>query len=141
MNLTRIGNHDLPLPQRSTDGAAGYDLQAAVAGALAPGERQLVPTGWAWAIPLRMAGLVLPRSGIALRAGVTVANAPGLIDPDYRGEVKVILVNHGKDEFRFEVGDRIAQLMLAPYFDFNAFEVPSLDETARGAGGFGSTGV
>lgn len=141
MNLTRIGEHNLPLPARATDGSAGYDLQAAAAGVLAPGERQLVPTGWAWAIPPRTAGLVLPRSGIVLRNGVTVANAPGLIDPDYRGEIKVILVNHGSDPFEFAVGDRIAQLVLSPFFDFDPFEVPSLEETKRGAGGFGSTGV
>jgi len=135
---------DLPLPAYETAGAAGLDLRAALAaGALAlrPGERLLVPTGLVIALPDGTEGQVRPRSGLALRHGVTVLNAPGTIDADYRGEIKVLLVNHGEASFRIAHGDRIAQLVVAAVLHATIVPVDELTETARGAGGFGSTGV
>jgi dUTP pyrophosphatase len=138
--FTRIGDHDLPLPSYATDGAAGIDLRAAEAHRLTPGERRLVATGFAVALPPSCEGQVRPRSGLAVRHGLTVLNAPGTIDPDYRGEVKVLLVNLGKEAVDLAVGDRIAQLVVAPFERVAAVEVAELPETERGAGGFGSTG-
>lgn len=134
---------DLPLPSYQTDAAAGLDLPAAVAEPLelAPGERALVPTGLKLAIPAGYEGQVRPRSGLALRHGVTLLNAPGTIDADYRGELGVILINLGQQPFRIARGDRIAQLVIAPVVRASPFEVTSVDDTARGAGGFGHTGV
>ena len=140
--LARRLHPDVPLPAYAHPGDAGADLVTTVEVTLAPGERALVPTGIAIAIPPGHAGFVLPRSGNALHHGVTVANGPGLIDAAYRGEVKVILLN--TDPHRpFEVrrGDRIAQLVIAPVSHVRLTEVAALDETARGAGGYGSTGV
>jgi dUTP pyrophosphatase len=136
-------NADLALPAYATAGAAGMDLAAAVDApqTLAPGERTLVPTGLAIAIPEGFEGQVRPRSGLAAKNGVTVANAPGTIDWDYRGEVKVILINLGKDPFVIERGMRIAQLIIAPVSQVAVVEVEDLDATVRGVGGFGSTGV
>ena len=135
---------DLPLPAYQSEHAAGFDLHAAVpagpALALAPGERALVPTGIAIALPPGTEGQVRPRSGLAARHGVTVLNAPGTIDADYRGEIQVILVNHGHDTFVVERGMRIAQLVIAPTTQVVFSVVTRLDETSRGAGGFGSTG-
>ncbi|HTO71980.1 MAG TPA: dUTP diphosphatase [Myxococcota bacterium] len=136
---------DVPLPAYATAGSAGLDLCAAVADdvVLGPGERALVPTGFALAIPPGYEGQVRPRSGLALHAGVTVANAPGTIDADYRGEVQVILVNAGRDGFRVRRGDRIAQLVIAAVARPVPKEVGAqaeLGETPRGAGGFGHTG-
>jgi len=133
----------LDLPSRATASAAGYDLAAAVEAplAIAPGERALVPTGFAIALPTGYEGQVRPRSGLAARHGVTVLNAPGTVDADYRGEVKVILINHGRETFTVDRGMRIAQMVIAPVVGADMVEVPSLDETARGSGGFGSTGV
>lgn len=129
------------LPARAHPGDAGLDLVAAEDARLAPGERAAVATGWAVAIPEGMAGLVVPRSGNALRHGLTVANAPGLIDAGYRGELKVILVNLGADPVAVAAGDRIAQLVLVPVALGAAAEVPELPESdGRGEGGFGSTG-
>jgi len=137
--------HDLPLPTQQTTGAAGADLVAAIAAdaelELAPGSRALVPCGFAMALPAGYEGQVRPRSGLAMRYGVTVLNAPGTIDADYRGEVKVILINHGDEPFVVRRGDRIAQLVVAPVTRFGFEEVDALDQTARGTGGFGSTGV
>lgn len=134
----------LPLPTRQTADAAGFDLCAAVAdGAvetIAPGARALVPCGFAMALPSGFEAQVRPRSGLALRHGVTVLNAPGTIDPDYRGEVKVILINHGAEPFDIRRGDRIAQMVVAPVSLGRFAETEALDETVRGAGGFGSTG-
>jgi dUTP pyrophosphatase len=129
------------LPRYATDGAAGLDLSAAIDAPLiiAPGERALVPTGIAVALPPGHEGQVRPRSGLAVRHGVTVLNAPGTIDEDYRGEVKVALVNHGREPFVVEPGTRIAQLIVAPVTRV-AVEEGELDETSRGAGGFGHTG-
>jgi len=134
---------DLPLPAYETDGAAGLDLRAAIVlpVTLAPGERVLVPTGLAMQLPQGFEGQVRPRSGLALRHGVTVLNAPGTVDSDYRGEVSVVLINHGNEPFMVTRGDRIAQLVVAPVSHVRLSEVAVLDETARGAGGYGSTGI
>lgn len=134
---------DLPLPAYETAGAAGLDLRAAIAEPLtvAPGRRQLVPTGLALQLPEGFEAQVRPRSGLALRHGVTVLNSPGTVDRDYRGEVSVVLINHGEEPFRIARGDRIAQLVIAPVTQARLVEVDMLDETERGAGGYGSTGV
>ena len=129
------------LPRFAHDGDAGADLTASEAMVLEPGDRALVPTGMAMAIPVGFAGLVLPRSGLAIRSGVTVINAPGLIDAGYRGELRVALINHGRDAFRIERGDRIAQLVIVAVERPVYQEVEVLEESARGDGGFGSTGV
>jgi dUTP pyrophosphatase len=135
----------LPLPAYETAHAAGMDLRAAVPDdgplTLRPGDRHAVPTGLAMAIPPGFEGQVRPRSGLALRVGVTCLNSPGTVDADYRGEVKVILINHGPEAFVVRRGDRIAQLLISPVAQASWREVESLDETARGAGGFGSTGA
>jgi dUTP pyrophosphatase len=137
------GTIDVPAPSYQTEGAAGMDLCAALAEplTLAPGERALVPTGWSVAIPPGFEGQVRPRSGLALKHGVTVLNAPGTIDADYRGEIKVVLVNHGQAPFSVGRGDRIAQLVVCPVARAELREVERLDDTARGAGGYGSTGT
>ena len=139
----RTAAHDIPLPAYQTDGAVGMDLCAAVESPLtiAPGERALVPTGWAIALPEGYEGQVRPRSGLALRHGVTVLNSPGTVDPDYRGELKVLLINHGHEAFVVARGDRIAQLVIAPIIRAELIEVAALPTTARGGGGYGSTGV
>ena len=136
------GAEDLPLPGYATAGAAGLDLPAAVAAerVLAPGERALVPTGFRIAVPLGYEAQVRPRSGLALRDGIVLPNAPGTIDADYRGEIQVILWNTGSEPFRIRRGDRIAQLVIAPVARAEPVEVAALEETARGAGGFGHTG-
>ncbi len=131
----------LPLPSYATDGAAGMDMVAAEDFILAPGARHAVATGFAMAIPLGFEVQVRPRSGLALKHGITCLNTPGTIDSDYRGEVKVILANLGDAPFPIARGDRIAQLVPAPVQRAVFNEVADLDETARGAGGFGSTGV
>jgi dUTP pyrophosphatase len=128
-------------PSRAHDGDAGYDLYAVEAATLGPGERANVGTGIAVAIPDGWAGLVLPRSGLASRHGITIPNAPGLIDSGYRGEVRVLLLNTDpREPFEVAVGDRIAQLLLVRHEAPEVLEVESLDETVRGAGGFGSSG-
>lgn len=141
---------DLPLQRLHPDavrpayahpGDAGMDLVSVEQVTLRPGQRHAVATGWAMAIPDGWVGLVHPRSGLALRAGLTVANAPGTIDAGYRGEVKVILVNHGAEPVRIEVGQRVAQLLLQQVGAATVVEVEHLDSTTRGSGGFGSTGV
>ena len=134
----------LPLPAYETAQAAGMDLRAAVPAdeplVLRPGDRFPVPTGLAFALPPGFEGQVRPRSGLAFKSGITCLNSPGTVDADYRGEVKVILINHGPDDFTIRRGDRIAQLVIAPVLQAAWSEVVSLDETTRGAGGFGSTG-
>ena len=130
----------LPLPAYATDGAAGMDVVAAEALTLAPGDRAAVATGFAIAIPPGHEVQVRPRSGLALKHGVTCLNTPGTIDSDYRGEVKVILANLGREPFAIARGDRIAQLVPAVVLRATLNEVTTLDETTRGAGGFGSTG-
>lgn len=133
----------LPLPDYATADAAGMDLVAAVTKpvTLAPGERGLVPTGLAIALPAGFEAQVRPRSGLALKHGVTLLNSPGTIDADYRGEIGVILVNLGQLPFTVERGTRIAQMVVAPVTRVSWAETATLPETARGAGGFGSTGV
>jgi dUTP pyrophosphatase len=137
--------HGLELPSYETAGAAGMDLRAAVAEegpmTLAPGARSLVPTGLVMEIPQGFEGQVRPRSGLALKHGVTCLNTPGTIDSDYRGEVKVLLVNLGTEEFRVTRGMRIAQLIIAPVTRVTIIEASLANDTARGAGGFGSTGT
>ncbi len=130
----------LDLPVYATAGAAGMDVVSAEDVTLAPGARHAVATGLAMAIPAGFEIQVRPRSGLALKHGIAVPNTPGTIDSDYRGELKVILINHGSEDFAIRRGDRVAQLVLAPVTRAGWVEVDSLDETARGAGGFGSTG-
>ena len=134
----------LPLPAYQSEQAAGLDLVAAVAeGApvtLAPGARALVPTGFTIELPPGFEGQVRPRSGLALKSGVTVLNSPGTIDADYRGEVSVLLANHGSEQVEIKRGARIAQLIVAPVVRIHWQETPALSETNRGAGGYGSTG-
>ena len=130
----------LPLPAYATEGAAGMDVVSAEALTLAPGARAAVATGFAIAIPAGHEVQVRPRSGLALKRGVTCLNTPGTIDSDYRGEVKVILVNLGQEPFAIARGDRIAQLVPAVVLRATLDEVATLDDTSRGAGGFGSTG-
>jgi dUTP pyrophosphatase len=137
------GGEGLPLPARATRGSAGFDLRAAVEGELviAPGARAIVPTGFAVAIPEGYEGQIRPRSGLALEHGIALPNAPGTIDADYRGELRVILVNLGREEFRVRRGDRVAQLVIAPVAEAELVEVEALEPTARGAGGFGHSGA
>lgn len=151
MSTRRISLHrlphatGLPLPSHATDRSAGVDLRAAVPEdapmTLDPGARALVPTGLAIALPPDCEGQVRPRSGLAVRHGITVLNAPGTIDADYRGEVKVALVNLGDAPFAIERGERIAQLIVARYERVQWEEVDTLETTTRGSGGFGSTGT
>jgi dUTP pyrophosphatase len=145
VQVKRLGHADgLPLPAYETAHAAGMDLRAAVAEdaplTLRPGDRHAVPTGLTMAIPPGFEGQVRPRSGLALRHGVTTLNSPGTVDADYRGEVMVILINHGPEDFVVRRGERIAQLLISPVSQAIWEPVEILDETARGAGGFGSTG-
>ena len=134
---------DLPLPAPASAGSSGFDLRAALEEemVLRPGERLRVPTGLVLEIPPGWEGQVRPRSGLALRHGIGVVNAPGTIDSDYRGEVAVILINLGEAPFTLQRGDRIAQLVIAPVAMVEWEEADALGESARGAGGFGSTGV
>ena len=146
IRLARLAHGDgLPLPHYQSALAAGLDLIAAVAAdkpiVMAPGERALIPTGIAIALPPGYEAQVRPRSGLALRHGVTVLNSPGTIDADYRGEIQVILVNLGRESFTVERGARVAQLVVAATMRATICEVASLDETTRGVRGFGSTGT
>lgn len=134
------GRPPLPLPAYQTAGAAGLDLVAAEAATIGPGERAVIGTGLALEIPPGFEGQVRPRSGLALRHGISVPNSPGTIDADYRGEVKIILVNLSDRVFQVQVGDRIAQLVVAPVTRVELELVTSLSTTDREAGGFGSTG-
>jgi dUTP pyrophosphatase len=140
LQFLRVGDHDLALPSYATTGSAGLDLCAAHAHRIEPGERKLVGTGFAIALPSNCEGQIRPRSGLAARSGLTVLNAPGTIDADYRGEVKVLLINLGLEPVEITSGDRIAQLVVAPVSRLRLIEVEDLPSTARGAGGFGSTG-
>ena len=145
LRVERLPHADgLPLPAYETSGSAGMDLRAAVAEetpmTLAPGARALVPTGLKIALEPGFEAQVRPRSGLALKHGITCLNSPGTIDSDYRGEVGVILINHGSEAFVIKRGERIAQLVVARCEQAAMVEVAALDETARGSGGFGSTG-
>lgn len=144
VRITRLPNGaDLPLPAYETAGAAGMDLRAALAEpvTLAPGERAAVPTGIAIALPAGYEAQVRARSGLARRNGIAMVNSPGTVDSDYRGEIQVLLINHGQEPFTVARGDRIAQMVVAPVSRVAWEEADALDETARGANGFGSTGV
>lgn len=143
VRITRLAHGaGLDLPNYASDGAAGMDLLAAVAEpvSIAPGKRALIPTGIAIALPAGFELQIRPRSGLALKHGMTLPNTPGTIDEDYRGEIGVIMLNAGDEMFTVTRGMRIAQAVLAPVVRVGWVEVTSLDETARGAGGFGSTG-
>jgi len=146
LKLKRLAHGEgLEMPAYETASAAGMDLRAAVAEGepltLAPGTRTLVPTGFIMEIPQGFEAQIRPRSGLALRKGVTCLNTPGTIDSDYRGEVKVLLINLGQEDFVIERGMRIAQMVIAPVTQVRVTEVTETSDTARGAGGFGSTGV
>jgi dUTP pyrophosphatase len=138
--LVRLLHPEARPPARTRSGDAGYDLRSVEAVTLPPGGRHAVATGLALALPPGVAGLVTPRSGLAARHGITCLNAPGLVDPDYRGEVKVILHNAGEEPFHVEPGDRIAQLLLVVYDSPTLRVVDALPETERGEAGFGSSG-
>jgi dUTP pyrophosphatase len=148
MNAVRVALHrlphgaDLPLPAYATAASAGIDLAAAVTSeiALAPGERRAVPTGIALALPEGYEGQIRPRSGLALKHGITILNSPGTIDADYRGEIQIILANLGSETVTLARGQRIAQLVVAPVSRVAFDEVAALPASGRGAGGFGSTG-
>lgn len=140
INFVRL-DRGLPAPSNAHIGDAAVDLHSRVDVVLVPGERAAIPTGIAVAIPEGHAGFLLPRSGHARRLGIGVVNGPGLIDSGYRGEISVLLINHGDDEVKFVRGDRIAQLAVVPIPEVSWIEVDSLDETDRGSGGFGSTGA
>jgi dUTP pyrophosphatase len=137
------GNEDLNLPAYATDGAAGLDLRAALTEpfTLKPGERGVISTGLKMAVPVGYEGCVRPRSGLAMKHGLTLTNSPGTIDSDYRGEVKILLINLGQEPVVLQRGDRIAQLLISPVAHTQVIKVESLDDTARGGGGFGHTGV
>lgn len=142
VQVKRLNNGaGLPMPGYATEGAAGMDVCAAESLTLKVGRRHAVATGLIFAIPHGFEVQVRPRSGLALKHGITCLNTPGTIDSDYRGEVKVILANLGEDDFVIQRGDRIAQLVVSPVIQAVMVEVEALDDTARGAGGFGSTGV
>ncbi|WP_138751540.1 dUTP diphosphatase [Paenibacillus sinopodophylli] len=137
------GNEDIAIPQKMSEWAAGFDLQAAVGESivLAPGERKLIPTGFAMAMPGELEAQIRPRSGLAYKHGITCLNAPGTIDADYRGEVKVLLVNLGQEPFTITRGERIAQMVFQLVPAVTIVEADELPDTVRGAGGFGHTGV
>lgn len=137
------GNEDIQLPRKMSELAAGFDLHAAVTEpeTLHPGERKLIPTGFAMAMPAELEAQIRPRSGLAFKHGVTCLNSPGTIDADYRGEVKVLLVNLGQQPFAIERGERIAQMLFQLVPEVEISETEELPDTVRGAGGFGHTGV
>ncbi|KQO04371.1 dUTP diphosphatase [Paenibacillus sp. Leaf72] len=137
------GNEDIKLPCKMSEWAAGFDLQAAVSEPveLAPGERKLIPTGFAMAMPAELEAQIRPRSGLAYKHGITCLNSPGTIDADYRGEVKVLLVNLGQEPFTIARGERIAQMVFQQVPVVTIEETSELPDTVRGSGGFGHTGV
>jgi len=144
VNIQRLPHgQDMPLPAAATAHSAGYDLCACVDAPLSlkPNARAAIPTGFAIALPPGFEGQVRPRSGLALKHGITILNTPGTIDADYRGEISVILINSGETDFTIERGMRIAQLIVAPVTSLDWIECDSLDDSARGTGGFGSTGL
>lgn len=132
----------LELPSYETDGSAGMDLRAAITDLItvAPGARELIPTGICIALPIGTEAQIRPRSGLAIRNGISMVNSPGTIDADYRGEIQVILINHGQDDFIINRGDRIAQMVISPVLQAQWKQVDTLNETQRGDGGFGHTG-
>jgi dUTP pyrophosphatase len=144
IDIQRLPNaRGLPLPSKATDFSAGVDLLAAIDGTqqIDPGQRLAVPTGIAISIPIDFEAQVRPRSGLAMKHGITVLNSPGTIDADYRGEISILLINLGENVFEVERGMRVAQLVVAPVFTVKWREVAALDETQRSVSGFGSTGL
>ena len=149
MNNLRIkilkNGFGLPLPKYESEGAAGMDLLAAIDEIkkikILPGRAEMIPTGIAVALPLGFEAQIRPRSGLAAKNGITILNSPGTIDSDYRGEISAMLINHSKINFEIERGMRIAQMVITPVVQFNLIEIQNLDETERGGGGFGSTGI
>lgn len=144
IEIKRLPNMDgIDLPHFETEQAAGADLRAAITDdiIMAPGERKLIPTGFCMALPAGYEAQVRPRSGLALKHGITVLNSPGTIDADYRGEVGVLLINHGDRDFTVSRGDRFAQMVIAPVTQGKFQSVEILDDTVRGSGGYGSTGT
>ncbi|KPQ00466.1 MAG: dUTP pyrophosphatase Dut [Bacteroidetes bacterium HLUCCA01] len=145
VNFKRLPHAEsLPLPRYETPLSAGMDIRAAVGDEpvlIEPGQRALVPTGFQVAIPSGYEIQARPRSGLAIRHGITMLNSPGTIDADYRGEIKMIVINHGQETFQIQHGDRIAQLVVSPVIQCEPQEADELDSTQRGDGGFGSTGV
>jgi dUTP pyrophosphatase len=142
--IQRLPNgENLPLPQKMSQDASGYDLYAAneQTVTLAPGERALIPTGFALSMPLGLEAQIRPRSGLAFKHGITTLNSPGTVDADYRGEIKVLLINHGSVPFHVQRGERIAQMVFQLVPEVHLNETASLDDTKRGAGGFGHTGL
>ena len=137
--------YGLPIPKYESEGAAGLDLLAAISESkniiILPGKAEMVPTGIAIALPKGFEAQIRPRSGLAAKNGITILNSPGTIDSDYRGEISAMLINHSKVNFEIERGMRIAQMIIAPVVQFNLIKTETLDETKRGAGGFGSTGI
>ena len=137
--------YGLPIPKYESEGAAGLDLMAAIGEdksiIILPGRAEMVPTGIAIALPKGFEAQIRPRSGLAAKNGITILNSPGTIDSDYRGEISAMLINHSKVNFEIERGMRIAQMIIAPVIQFNLIKTETLDETKRGAGGFGSTGI
>ena len=137
--------YGLPIPKYESEGAAGLDLLAAISESkniiILPGRAEMVPTGIAIALPKGFEAQIRPRSGLAAKNGITILNSPGTIDSDYRGEISAMLINHSKVNFEIERGMRIAQMVIAPVVQFNLIMTETLDETKRGAGGFGSTGI
>ena len=137
--------YGLPIPKYESEGAAGLDLLAAIEKnksiIILPGRAEMVPTGIAIALPKGFEAQIRPRSGLAAKNGITILNSPGTIDSDYRGEISAMLINHSKVNFEIERGMRIAQMIIAPVVQFNLIKTETLDETKRGAGGFGSTGI
>ena len=135
----------LPIPKYESEGAAGLDLLAAISESkniiILPGKAEMVPTGIAIALPKGFEAQIRPRSGLAAKNGITILNSPGTIDSDYMGEISAMLINHSKVNFEIERGMRIAQMVIAPVVQFNLIKTETLDETKRGAGGFGSTGI
>jgi dUTP pyrophosphatase len=142
LKLRRVGAVKVPLPAYQTPGSAGLDLCAALSEVvhLAPGERRLIPTGLVFEIPAGYEGQVRPRSGLALKHGISIVNSPGTIDSDFRGEVGIVLINHGQEPYLVEPLSRIAQIVIARAEQFVIEEAENLSETSRGAGGYGSTG-
>jgi dUTP pyrophosphatase len=142
IKITRVGNSDLPLPRYMTPQASGLDLCAAVLKdtVINPGERKLIPTGFSLAIPPGYEAQIRPRSGLALKHGITLLNSPGTIDADYRGEIGLIIINHGEKPFVVKRGDRLAQIVISKVYQAELLEVENLDNTARNSGGFGHTG-
>jgi dUTP pyrophosphatase len=143
VRITRLNNNDLPLPEYATDGSAGMDIYACVEDKIIikPGEIAVIPTGIAIELPDGYEAQIRPRSGLALKYGITLLNTPGTIDPDYRGEIKIIVINLGRDDFTVNRGDRIAQMVISRFSRVEWEETDELENTERGEGGFGHTGI